>query len=136
MPYDVGTSQIQHAGVDGFHRQRFRFHHQRCVTQGGFKAVIFDIDQCAIGRNWRQIEQDLGNKGQRSFRTTQQTTQIQRFCRRIVNVSQIVTGQETVQLREGCFDIGTFTTGDIPHQTIDFAFAILLCQFCLQRFAT
>ncbi len=98
MPDDILTRQIQDFRVHRFHRQRLSLHHKRRVAQRGVEGVIFDVYQTAYFRDRRNVEPRLGDKGQRALSAAQDARQVEGLHIVAKDMTQIVAGQEAVQL--------------------------------------
>ncbi len=122
VPNDVFTRQVQHLGIDGFHRQRLGFDHKGRIAQRRVEGVVFYVNQTAHFRQRRDVQPRLGDKRQRAFGAGQDARQIEGLQIVAQHVAQIVTGEEAVELGEFLQDQRTLLAAAVEHRAVDAPF--------------
>ena len=135
VPDDVGTGQPQHPGVHRLHRQGVSLHHKGGVSERRREAVVLDVDERPVARNGGDVEASLGDEAQRPFRAAQHPAHIQGVGVGGIEVLEIVTGQEAVELGEGGLYVGAPLAADAIEGAVDLPLAALQRQLVCQALA-
>ena len=122
MPNDIFTRQIQHLGVDGFHRQRLGLDHKGRIAQRRVEGVVFHVNQTTHLRQRRNVQPRFGDKGQRAFRTGEDARQIEGLQIVAQHVAQVVAGEEAVEFGEFFQDQRALLAAAIKHRAVDAPF--------------